>query len=262
MALERRLIFGQIAELYDRHRPAYPVRLVEDLIELAPLSDQRGALEVGAGTGKATLLFASRGVSVLGVEPSSEMAAVARRNCRGYPDVRIEQSDFERWEPSGRQFGLIFSAQAWHWVDGEIGFARARAATSPGGLLAVFWNRPVWEGLGIREALIAAYRQAGPNVPSRDIMHPANLRPDGEEDWDGDIAAADGWGRAELRHYGWQHDYSAAEYTGLLATTSEIQLLPATEREALLAAVRAVIEEDGGTLSLPLATRVCLAWAE
>jgi SAM-dependent methyltransferase len=262
VAPERRLIFGRIAELYDRHRPAYPVRLVEDLIELAALGGQRAALEVGAGTGKATVLFASRGVSVLGVEPSSEMAAVARRNCREYPGVQIEQSDFERWEPAGREFALVFSAQAWHWVDPEIGLERARAATSPGGLLAAFWNRPVWEELGLREALLAAYRRAGPNVPARDPMHPANVRPDGEEDWEGEIAASGGWGRAEIRYYGWRHEYSAAEYAGLLSTTSEIQLLPGAEREALLAAVRAVIEEAGGTLTLPLATRVCLAWAE
>ena len=36
-------------------------------------------LEVGAGTGKATVLFAERGIPVVAIEPNAKMAAVARR---------------------------------------------------------------------------------------------------------------------------------------------------------------------------------------
>jgi hypothetical protein len=28
---ERRLVFGEVAELYDRHRPTYPPALIDDL---------------------------------------------------------------------------------------------------------------------------------------------------------------------------------------------------------------------------------------
>jgi SAM-dependent methyltransferase len=90
---ERRLSFGEVAELYDRARPSYPEALVEDLIELAGAGT---ALEVGAGTGKATVLFGQRGVSVLALEPSAEMAAVARRRCARFPEVSIQQVEFER----------------------------------------------------------------------------------------------------------------------------------------------------------------------
>jgi 16S rRNA A1518/A1519 N6-dimethyltransferase RsmA/KsgA/DIM1 with predicted DNA glycosylase/AP lyase activity len=84
------------SELYDRTRPSYPSALVADVISIADLGASERLLEVGAGTGKATLVFASRGFPVLAIEPSPEMAAIARRNCGPYPGVRIEQSDFER----------------------------------------------------------------------------------------------------------------------------------------------------------------------
>lgn len=44
---ERRLVFGEVAELYDRHRPSYPDRLIGDLIASARLDGGQTVLEVG-----------------------------------------------------------------------------------------------------------------------------------------------------------------------------------------------------------------------
>jgi hypothetical protein len=44
-----RLVFGQVAERYERVRPSYPDTLVDEVIALA---GEGRALEVGAGTGK------------------------------------------------------------------------------------------------------------------------------------------------------------------------------------------------------------------
>jgi len=54
----RRLSFGGVAELYDRSRPSYPPALVDDVLEFAGVGPGEAdrALEVGAGTGKATVL--------------------------------------------------------------------------------------------------------------------------------------------------------------------------------------------------------------
>jgi len=125
MATPQRLVFGDVAELYDRSRPSYPDALIDDVIAAAPLREGGRALEVGAGTGKATRLFARRGVPVLAIEPSPGMAAVARRNLASFADVEIIESDFERWDPAGERFALLYSAQAWHWIDSEVRFARA-----------------------------------------------------------------------------------------------------------------------------------------
>jgi SAM-dependent methyltransferase len=256
---ERRLVFGEIADLYDRHRPAYPERLIDDLVALAGLDGSQAVLEVGAGTGKATVMFAARGIPVVAVEPSAEMAAVARRNCSAYVDVEIEQSDFERWDPRGRRFPLLFSAQAWHWVQPGAGYAAARQALVPGGILAAFWNRVAWDRSDLREALLITYQQAAPELASDGPMHPANLCPDADADWDGEIATAEGLTAAEIRYYEWGQDYSVGDYVGLLATTSEIRLLDEMRRTALLEAVSAVIEAYGETLVLPMRTRLCLA---
>src|SRR5215831_14247247 len=113
MNREPRLVFGRVAERYDRVRPSYPSALVDDVIALA--AGGRG-LEVGAGTGKATLMFARRGIAVDAVEPSAEMASIARRRCADFPDVTISEVDFEDWDGDRHAYALVFSAQAWHWV--------------------------------------------------------------------------------------------------------------------------------------------------
>jgi SAM-dependent methyltransferase len=258
MSVERRLVFGRLAELYDRYRPSYPAELIDDLVALAGLDGSRPVLEAGAGTGKATVLFAARGIPVVAIEPSPEMAAVARRNVAGHRGIEVFESDFETWDPAGRAFPLLYSAQAWHWVEPETGFARARAALDPRGVLAVFWNRPVWSRADVREELVAAYA-AFPEMERDGVMHPANLDPDAQEDWEGDIAAAPGLGEAEVRYYDWSQVYSSDAYTGLLSTISELELLPDRRRGALIGAVRGVIDGHGGSFTLPMTTRVCLA---
>jgi hypothetical protein len=52
----RRLALGEVAGLYDRARPGYPAALIDDLVNWAQPGAR--ALEVGAGTGKATRLLA------------------------------------------------------------------------------------------------------------------------------------------------------------------------------------------------------------
>lgn len=263
MNREQRLVFGEVAEQYDRHRPAYPDRVVDDLIELAGLEVGSLVLEVGAGTGKATSMFAARGISVLAVEPSAEMAAVARRVCAGYGDagaVRIEESDFERWDPAGRRFPLVFAAQAWHWVEPAVGFAKAASVLRPGGVLAAFWNRPVWARAPLRQAVLDAYQRAAPELlDATDPIHPASSPPSDAAEWRAGVAGSDGLGEVEVRDYEWSETYTAADYAALLQTHSTVRVLDPARRSRLVGAVAHAIESQGDRLELPIVTRLCLA---
>lgn len=257
-------MFGEVAEQYDRRRPSYPAVLIDDLAAYARAGNggEAGrALEVGAGTGKATTLLAARGVPILALEPSAPMAAVARRNCERFPHVEIVESDFERWDPAGTAFPLIYSAQAWHWVDPATRYVRARAALAPGGVLAVFWNVPAWGRSPIREALSAAYRATVPELRPDGPMHPDNHTVATDEDWLAEIGPAEGLTDATVVGYDWSVDYDPEQYTGLLATLSEVRLMDPDTRDALLSAVAEAIERHGGTLHMPMSTRLCLARA-
>ena len=256
----RRLVFGEVAGLYDRARPSYPASLIDDLVSWAQPGGR--ALEIGAGTGKATRLLAAHGVSVLGIEPSAEMAAYARAATAPLGNVEIIESDFERWSPDGLTFPLAYAAQAWHWVDQESGYAHARAALAVGGHLVAFWNRPAWGDTELRQALSDAYRQTVPALAPDGPMHPDNPGVSGaDESWTQAIIATDGLADPSERVYEWSLPYTARGYVELLGTISEVRLLGDADRHALLTAVGETIERHGGRLTMPMATHASIAHA-
>jgi SAM-dependent methyltransferase len=141
MSHDRRLraTFDRAAATYQRARPAYPDELYADLRTLTGIEPPANLLEVGCGTGKATLPLARTGFRITAVELGDALAAEARRNLAAFPGVSVITSSFEEWEPPpGALFDLVYAATAWKWVDPEVGYAKAAALLPPGGHLAVW----------------------------------------------------------------------------------------------------------------------------
>jgi 16S rRNA A1518/A1519 N6-dimethyltransferase RsmA/KsgA/DIM1 with predicted DNA glycosylase/AP lyase activity len=87
VTLERnrlRATFDGAALLYDEVRPGYPEELFDDVVSLSGIPAGGRILEVGCGTGQATVPFARRGYRILCVELGENLAAVARKNLTGY----------------------------------------------------------------------------------------------------------------------------------------------------------------------------------
>jgi SAM-dependent methyltransferase len=261
LSVQRRLSFGAVAELYEQARPSYPASLVDDVVGYAGIEHGDAVLEVGAGTGKATRLFAARGYRIVALEPSAQMAAIARRTFADHPSVQIVESDFESWPAPLSPFRLLISGQAWHWTDPATRYAKAHANLRPGGALAAFWNWPAWRGCPLREELDAAYREIAPGIERGDPMRPSTDPEDLGEDWEAEIADAGGFADAEVREYERDYRYASDEYVRLLSTTSNHLLLEPATRDRLLDRIAAVIDSHGGVFELPLVTRLCLARA-
>src|SRR5215207_485440 len=119
MAEERdrlRTTFDEAASLYDKVRPGYPEDLFDDIVSLSGIESGRRILEIGCGTGQATVPFARRGYRILCVELGENMAAVARRNLEGYPNAEVRTEVFEEWPLQEGAFDLAISATAFHWL--------------------------------------------------------------------------------------------------------------------------------------------------
>jgi SAM-dependent methyltransferase len=90
-------------------------------------------LEIGCGTGHATVGLTQRGWRVLAVELGTEMAAVARRSLVGFLTVQVVTLAFEDRPLPLRPFDLVFAATAFHWVDPDVRVRKAAAALRVGG---------------------------------------------------------------------------------------------------------------------------------
>jgi SAM-dependent methyltransferase len=229
--------FGADAEAYDALRPSYPDGLIAALLD-PPVRD---ALDVGCGTGIAAAPLLARGVAVTGVEPDARMAAVA--TARG---VRTEVAHFETWDPHGRTFGLVLSAQAWHWLDPDAAARRAAEVLRPGGRLGVLWNfgRP---SDALRAALAPAYAHE-PDLERHSVLL-------GHDDDRLDVTAraidaAGAYGPVERRVWRWTRRYVGADWARHLFTHSDHAALPPERRAALESRVALAVDGLDGAVDL------------
>ena len=118
--LQRARTFDEIAELYDRARRECPDQLLDDLFAQAGIEPiDANVLEVGSGTGQATLPLARRGCRVVCVEMGTNLVRIARRKLRPFTRVEIINARFEEWEPSG-VFDIVLAVNSWHWLDPSL----------------------------------------------------------------------------------------------------------------------------------------------
>ena len=132
---ELRCLFDGVAGLYDATRQSYPVQLVDAVCASAGVGPGSDVLEIGCGTGQLTLQLAGRGFNLTAIDVGAAMIQAARRNVAD-PMAGFQVCSFEDFADS-EHFDLIVSATAFHWVDPDIGLAKAAWLLRPGGWLAL-----------------------------------------------------------------------------------------------------------------------------
>lgn len=250
--------FGALADRYDEIRPGYPAELIAWLTADGP----GRAVDVGCGTGRVARALRDAGWSVTGVEIDARMAAVARHH--GIP---VDVGRFEDWQPAGPAgFDLICSGQAWHWVDPDIGFARAADLLRPGGRFAAFWNRDRY-GPPVTEALREVFDRHAPGVwgdgagsgevgavpGGADSNNPgrSRYRADLERRLDPRFTPTE---RPVFHH---QRALTIAQWLEEASTHSPIALLPDAQRQALFDAAAACLARlTDGTVTVHYDTYV------
>jgi SAM-dependent methyltransferase len=248
----RARVFGEVADEYDRIRPGYPAALVDDVLAYARLQDAP-ALEVGAGTGKATLAFAERGVDIVAIEPDEAMAAVLARRVAGQPKVVVTVAAFEDYAPS-RPFGLLFSGQAWHWMDPASRWRRAAAALAPGGALALFWNEDRLADPDVATKVLAAHREHAPEiVPYTEPLLDSDLATSGPRP---ELATLPEFGDLTERLYRSTRTLSTVDYVAQLSTQSAHRMLDDVVRARLF---DQLLERLGDDVTLGIDTTLYLA---
>jgi SAM-dependent methyltransferase len=234
--------FGETAALYDRARPGYPPELIDALVGEGACR----VLDIGAGTGIASTLLAARGCDVLGVEVDARMAAIARS--RG---IAVELAAFERWDPRGRRFDLLTSAQAWHWVQPGVGARRAAAVLAGSGRIAVFWNRG-GPPEHIANRLRPIYAELEPDLERRSVV--LNQRDDRVTATLASLSGEPLLERAEVRRFPWAATYGTSTWIDFLRTHSDHHALPRERRERLLCSLAAAIDALGGAFEVSYET--------
>jgi SAM-dependent methyltransferase len=249
MAIDRRSLrqhFDTAALAYDAARPGYPQVLFDDLVALSEIPPIGRILEIGCGTGQATVPLARRGYHILAVELGAQLAAVAQRNLADYPRAEVVASDFETWHSEPAAFDLVIAATSFHWLDAATRYAKVARLLMPGGALAPFRNEHVKSEQDGDFFAVAqeVYRRVVPALAAT-YLGPRRTE-DVVDNESGRIAASGFFGPVAVRRFVWEAEYDAASYVRLLDTYSDHRNLDPETRSRLFAGLADLIDTDFG----------------
>ena len=258
--LRRRVVFDDVPELYDSVRPGYPSRLFDDLfVYLGKDPRDVHVVEMGAGTGKATIPLLERGCQVTAVELGPAMAAYLRRRTSEFDDrIDVITAAFEEADLPSNAFDVVFAATAWHWVDPVRGLRIARSLLRSGGVIALLGIVQV-SGDGERDFFMESqsiYRDLGldqepwTGAPQRTALVNDDRRM---------LETAPLFTDVEEFRVNWDITYTSADYVRLKQTHSDLRLLDDPTRTKYLHRIADLIDaEFDGRIIRPGVACLCL----
>lgn len=251
---ERRMHFDEIVDVYNYVRPDYPDSVFNDIKQYSGQRRMMNALEIGAGTGKATAPFLNAGYNVTAIEIGENMAQFLRQRFQEYQNFNIVVSSFEDAPLQDNQYDLIYAASAFHWVDAKVGCPKMFQLLTNGGVCALLrYNFNIYPVAGEElsnefQALYEEYYYSyyKSNYRAVKLTHELLKTP---------RKILSGYGFEDLREYGFTdivmnfYDvtliYDADKYIMHLDTLSDHRALPESNRNALYAGIKETIIEHG-----------------
>ena len=222
--------FGDVAEAYDRARPAYPAEAVPWLVG----ADRQVVLELGAGTGKLTSMLQGHGHQLLATDPLPQMLSVLARNT----SVSHVAATAESIPVRSRSVDVVVCAQSFHWFDHDAALEEIARVLRPGGVISLVWN---------------TYDVGIPWVRRlKKLISPA------ENDGTMPLMSTPHFGFVEQTEFRFWQNHNAATLADLARSVSHVSTMSEPDREKVLAEVAALYADYGrghDGMRLPWITR-------
>jgi len=236
----RALAFGEVAQAYDRFRPAPPRAAVEWVLP-EPCAT---ALDLGAGTGALTRRLLDRAARVLAVEPDPRMLEVLTSRA---PQVGALRAAAEHLPLAPACVDAVTVSSAWHWMDAGPALAEIGRVLRRGGTLGVVWNGAD-RSVGWVASLLGRRDPSPGDGTARAGRHRFEL-PEGSV-----------FTGLETTVIAWTLPMTRAELVGLAGTYSSVITMAPGTRAVELARVTARVDavpKEGAVVEVPM---TCRCW--
>jgi SAM-dependent methyltransferase len=248
--------FDEDVANYDRARPRYPTELFERLERWCGMGAGTRVLEIGPGTGLATLPLLELGAEIVAVEPGHNMVAYLRRRVEGRR-CRVIESRFEDASVDGA-FDLAVAGTSFHWVEPVAGIEKLARLLPCGAWLALFWNVHAHPGEvdeAWHAALTGVARRFGADQPSDGPIYPFDV-----DARTADITTGGHFEMVEHEIIGWTHIHDAESMRALFASFSNWSTIAEPDRTTALDEVAALVDERfGGSITRTYSTALYVA---
>jgi SAM-dependent methyltransferase len=239
--------FDAWADDYDRFRPGYPDELFEVIAQQLPIPRHPHVVDLGAGTGRASLAMAELGWRVTAVEPGKPMLELllGRAANQGLLVSSVQATAEETGlEPASAD--LVTAAQAFHWFDKDRALREAARILKPSGGLALFWNVRDAE----RAPFLADYADLLRSITNDDagryesgLAEATGLPDETRQAIEAHAAAFDAPQLTQLRH---AVTMTANEFIGMAFTASYVRVgIPPEEQDRFRLELAALLGRHG-----------------
>ena len=238
--------FNTVYTEYDRWRPNYVKEMYDDIFRAKTINESSKVLEVGIGTGQATLPILKKGCRLIAIELGEQLAEFSRNKFKGYEKFTVENLAFQDFKCAPNSFDLIFSATAFHWIPEEIGYTKVFDMLKSGGVFARFANHPYKDKKrnNISSALKDIYAKYMPNSLDKGEYTEQNAKNIA------DIAYKYGFVDMSHKLYHRTRNFTAHEYTLLLGTYSDHISIEETTRIRFFQEIKDAINDNGGIITI------------
>jgi SAM-dependent methyltransferase len=127
--------FGGSAATYAAFRPDHPPAIFERILSFVPAIHREVAMDLGAGTGKATRGLLEHFHSVIAVEADPLMAEKLREAA---PRAEVRLVSAEKCEQPPATVDLVNAAASLHWMDVPTVIANVERWLHSGGIFSVY----------------------------------------------------------------------------------------------------------------------------
>ena len=243
LSTNRAILFDQAAEQYDTYRPSYPKILIEKMLNLSKISNSSRILEIGCGTGKATVMIAPQGCVLDCIDPGERLLAIAKVRCKEWPNVSFIKGKFDELELKRNYYDLVFAAQSFHWTNPKTRWNNCKKILLKCGSVAILRNHPIPPNTKVGLILAKVIHQE-----SHGIIEPDPVDFTSEDDnWILDMESSGFFEKPLIYRMNWSRRLSAEEYAGLFSTYSDFLSLSVLEQKRIKEAIIKVIGENGGS---------------
>lgn len=241
----RKILFNREANDYNEIRPDYPEELIDDLILLSSIPPGGKILEIGCGTGKATVMLASRGYNITGIELGDNLAEYARMNCRDFKNVSIRTVSFENAILDEKAFDVVTSAQAFHWLDPAIRFKKVSGILKDTGSIALFWNQYLEPSDDVNSELSNMLQRVSPELFGKNGPTCEELI----EIRKNEIISSGLFCEPIVKAYPWRHTYTTEQVIRLHNTYSDFLSLESSVKDDVKRKMSDIVDKHGGKIT-------------
>lgn len=246
--------FDDYAGDYDMVRPGYPTQLFKDIKDNCEVGTNSRLLEIGAGSGIATIELAKFGGHVIGIEPGANLAKIAKKQTKALDNVEIVETMLENFRTE-KKFDMILAFTAFHWIDGNVKYQKVEEMLEDNGHLVLIWNSFFQSDSPATTEVNEAYREFLPetyekSLQTSEVNQGVLSKLNGREL---EIYRSDLFYPVFQKKYLVLYKYDEYTYPKLLNTFPKIVAVEEKKREKFLSRISEIVKQHK-TITLPVLT--------